>query len=354
MLRRTVAAALCIVLGLSLISGWVGPSLQAQAQKDTLVIYTYSSFVSDGAADLIAKVFKGQTGADVQFVATDDSRTMLAKLIANRDASGQTPADAFIGVEVNDLGTANDHDVFAPLTAADIPNLANIPKEIQFDPDGKLIPYEHGFITLIYDSQKLGANQIPQTFAQLLDPKFRKQFILEDPRTSSPGLSFLLWTIAQFGDPGYLDYWKQLMPNILTITQSWDAAFDLFSKGEAPLMVSFSTDHAYDLIVNQSNRIQVLLLGDEGYRTIFGMGLVKGAKHPDLGKQFLNLVLSPEVQSQLPETEWMIPANMNATARVLWWQNLVVPSKPVLLPAEQVSPKLKRWVDQWMKTALGG
>ena len=149
MLRRTLAAALCLVLGLALIVGSTGPAVSAQAQKDALVVYTYSSFVSDGAADVIAKVFKGQTGTDVQFVATDDSRTMLAKLIANRDASGQAPADAFIGAEVNDLGTANDHDVFAPLTAADIPNLANVPKEIQFDPDGKLIPYEHGFITQI-------------------------------------------------------------------------------------------------------------------------------------------------------------------------------------------------------------
>lgn len=354
MLRRTSVIALCLALGFSLIVGFTGPSASAQGQTGTLVVYTYSSFASYGAADAVSRAFKAQTGADVQFVATGDSRAMLAKLIAERDAVGGTPpADVFIGVEVNDLGTANDHDVFVPLTSSDVPHLANVPKEIQFDPSGRLIPYEHGFITLIYDSQKLSARQVPRTFSDLLDPKFRKQFIVQDPRTSSPGLSFLLWTIAQFGDPGYLDYWKQLLPNILTITQSWDAAFDLFSKGEAPLMVSFSTDHAYDVIVNQSDRFQVLTLGDEGYRTIFGMGLVKGAKHPELAKTFLNMVLSPEVQSQLPETEWMIPANLNATARVLWWQNLVIPAKPVLLPTEEVSPNLKRWVDQWTKTVLG-
>jgi thiamine transport system substrate-binding protein len=353
MLRHTLAAALCLVLGLSLVGGWAGPSVQAQAQKDTLVVYTYSSFASYGAADAVAKVFKAQTSQEIQFVATDDSRAMLAKLITERDATGQPPADVFVGVEINDLSTANAHDVFVPLTANDVPNLANVPKEIQFDPSGKLIPYEHGFITLIYDSTKLGADQVPQTFNGLIDPKFAKKLIVEDPRTSSPGLSFLLWTISQFGDPGYLNYWKQLMPNILTIPPSWDAAFDLFSKGEAPLMVSFSTDHAYDVIVNQSNRVQVLTLNGEGYRTIFGMGLVKGAKHADLAKTFLNIMLSPEVQSQLPEMEWMIPANINATARVLWWQNLTVPSKPVLLPFDQVSSNLSRWINQWVQTVLG-
>ena len=355
MLQRTLAATLALALGLSLLGGWVGPAAPAQAQKtqDTLVVYTYSSFVSYGAAQAVAQAFKAQTGAQVRFVATGDSRIMLAKLITERDVTGRPPADVFIGVEVNDLGTAEKHDVFVPLSVKDVPNLADVPPEIQFDPAGKLIPYEHGFITLVYDSQKLSVAQAPHTFKELLDPKFRKQLILEDPRTSSPGLSFLLWTIAQFGDPGYLDYWQKLRPNILTITQSWDAAFDLFSQGEAPLMVSFSTDHAYDVIANKSDRIRVLTLDGEGYRTIFGMGLVKGAAHPQLAKQFLNIVLSPPVQSQLPETEWMFPANLNATARVIWWQNAVVPSKPVELPAEQVSANLKRWIAQWVTTVLG-
>ncbi|OGF54927.1 MAG: hypothetical protein A2Z21_08300, partial [Candidatus Fraserbacteria bacterium RBG_16_55_9] len=274
--------------------------------------------------------------------------------IAERDATGQAPADVFIGVEINDVGTAERHDVFSPLTVVAVPNLAGVPEEIQLDRSGKLIPYEHGFITLVYDSQKMPADQVPRTFSDLLSPQYRKQLIVEDPRTSSPGLSFLLWTIAKFGDPGYLDFWRQLLPNILTITPSWDSAFDLFSKGEAPMMVSFSADHAYDVIVNQSNRIQVLTLDGEGYRTIYGMGMVKGAKHPDLAKSLLNIVLSPGVQSQLTETEWMIPANVNASARVIWWQNLVSPSKPVLLPTEQVSENLERWVNQWVNAILGG
>jgi thiamine transport system substrate-binding protein len=345
--RILMAAALscCLLLGVGAASG-------QQPSSRPLTVYTYSSFVSFGAADVVAQAFQEQTGAQIQFVATGDSRTMLAKLIAEREATGQAPADVFIGVEVNDLAIAQRNDLFLPLTLDDVPELADVPLEIRFDPEQRLIPYEHGFITLVYDSQRLREDQIPRTFEDLLDPKFRQQLIVEDPRTSSPGLSFLLWTIHRFGDPGYLDFWRGLLPNILTITPSWDAAFDLFLRGEAPLVVSFSTDHAYDVIVNRSERIQVLTPQGEAYRTIFGMGVVKGSKQPELAKRFLTLMLSPEVQSQLAETEWMIPANVNAKARVIWWQNLVLPSTPVLLPVDVVSSNLDRWIDQWVRGIL--
>ncbi|MBI1729269.1 thiamine ABC transporter substrate-binding protein [Candidatus Acetothermia bacterium] len=331
---------------------WMGSAVSLSQQGSTLTVYTYSSFVSYGMADVVAQAFKSATGADIRFVATSDSRAMLSRLITERDARGEAPADVFVGVEVNDLKTARAHDVFESLSTDDVPNLANIPQEIQFDSESKLIPYEHGFITLIYNSTTLKPEDAPKTFQELLDPKYKKSIIMIDPRTSSVGLSFLLWTISKFGESGYLDYWKQLKPNLLTITDSWDSAFDLFSKGEAPIMVSFSTDHAYDLIVNGSDQIQVLALEGQGYRTIFGAGIVKGTKQEALAKQLLNILLSPQVQSQIAETEWMIPANPNAQARLLWFQNVVFPGSPESLAAEDVSQNVDHWIDQWVNTVL--
>ena len=348
MTRRWTALALVLGLAGLLIGQATASSTQ---QEQPLTVYTYDSFVSFGAADVISETFQEQTGRNVRFVATADSRTMLSKLISERDA-GRTSADAFVGVEVNDLGTAREHNVFQQLSTDDVPNLQHVPDELLFDPANRLIPYEHGFITLVYDSSQIDPADVPRTFDELLAERYRDSIVLEDPRTSSPGLSFLLWTIAHEGEDGYIDYWQRLMPNVLTITQGWSEAFGLFTDGEAPMMVSFSTDHAFDVIVNDSDKLRVLTLDDQAYRTIFGMGVVRGTDQPELARQFLNVVLSADVQSQLSETEWMIPASDDARVRNVWWRNVVVPEDPVRLPSDRVSENLNDWVDRWVREAL--
>lgn len=324
----------------------------AQTNTPTIVAYTYSSFASYGAADVVRKAFNKATGATVQFVATGDSRAMLSKLIAERAASGSAPADAFIGVEVNDSGTAHSNHIFERLTPSQIPNLAHVPQALRFDPSDRLIPYEYGFITLVYDTRHMKPSDAPSSFSELLSPKYRKSLIMEDPRTSSPGLSFLLWTIHRYGTSGYLSYWQKLMPNILTVTASWDTAFNLFSQGEAPMMVSFTTDRAYDVIATQSDNVRVRLLNGQAYDTIFGMGVVKGTKHPKLARELLNVILSPSVQAHLPETEWMFPANKLAKEPPLFKRYAVVPPSPVLIPISRVEPNLSEWINEWVDSAL--
>jgi len=247
---------------------------------------------------------------------------------------------------------ANGHDLFVPLTQNDVPNLASVPNRLMFDPTGGLIPYEHGYITLVYDTRYLKPADAPSSFGELLDAKYRKSLIVEDPRTSSPGLSFLLWTIARFGDSGFISYWRQLMPNILTVTSSWDTAFNLLSQGEAPLMVSFSTDRAYDVIANQSDTLRVQLLDGQGYATIFGMGVVKGTTHPELARELLNVILSPEVQSLLPETEWMMPVNASASEPDAFHSYAVVPPHPASIPVSKVEANLSRWINEWTNSVL--
>lgn len=325
-------------------------AVSAQQTKSQIIVYTYSSFASYGAADVVSKAFERATGATVQFVATGDSRAMLSKLIAERAASGEAQADAFVGVEIND--TANVNGLFVPLTESDVPNLNSVPKRLRFDPTGSLIPYEHGYITLVYDTRYLKPSDAPASFQDLLAPKYRKSLIVEDPRTSSPGLSFLLWTVSHFGDSGFVAFWQKLMPNILTITSSWDNAFNLLSQGEAPLMVSFSTDRAYDVIANQSDTLRVQLLDGEGYETVFGMGVVKGTKHPKLARELLNVILSPEVQAQLPETEWMIPANGSAKLPGEFKRYAVIPPDPVSIPVTTIASSLSGWIAEWTNNVL--
>jgi len=349
-IRRVLFAALALaVLGLFGLA--VG---RGQAQVPKLVVYTYDSFVAWGPARFIEEEFERthDYGVDVVFVATADSRAMLARLIEELAAGGPT-ADVFIGVEAADLAKVWEHELFIPLTPEEVPNLAVVPEELLVDPTRSAIPYEHGYITFVYDSERLPTEEVPRTFEELLSSKYRKMLILEDPRTSSPGLSFLLWTIHRFGEPGYLDYWRELLPNVLTITVGWSEAYDLFLAGEAPIVLSFSTDTAYSVIEHGSLRYRIMLLDNQGYRNIYLMGVVRRTAQEELAKELVNFVLSPAVQERIPTTEWMFPANPEALLPVLWYQHAVVPPQSVMISPEEVGENLERWLREWARVVVG-
>ncbi len=320
---------------------------------EKLVVYTYSSFASWGAAPYIEEAFEQDRQVDVEFVATGDARMMLAKLIAEQEA-GKPGADVFIGVEAGDLSTALDHDVFFPLTKGDIPNLASVRQDLLIDATNSLIPYEHSYIALVYDSEALAVEDLPRTFEALLEPTYENMIILEDPRTSSVGLAFLLWTILEHGDPEYLEYWRKLLPNVLTVTSGWSEAYDLFLAGEAPIVVSFSTDTAYSVIEEGSARYKILLPNSQAYRSVYFMGIVNGTQQLELTKELLNFVLSPQVQERIPTTEWMFPANRETLLPVLFYQNAVFPPDPVMVAPEEVGKHLDRWLREWARIVVGG
>ncbi|MGB9757989.1 MAG: thiamine ABC transporter substrate-binding protein [Candidatus Bipolaricaulaceae bacterium] len=317
-----------------------------------LVVYTYDSFVSWGPAQAIKERFEAMfPDVRLTWVAVGDSSEMLARLIAELRL-GTTQADVFLGLADVELPRALANEVFLPYDPAKIPNLADVPPELLFDPTGHVLPYDHGYVTFVYDSESLPLELVPKSLDDLLRSELRGKIIITDPRTSSPGLSFLLWTIAHYGE-GWLDYWRRLIPNLLTITKGWSEAYDLFLAGEAPIVLSYSTDTAYSYIEHGSLRYRVITPDGEAYRQVEGMGIVRTTKEPELAHAFLNLVLSPEIQELIPTTQWMFPVNARAKLPA-GYEYAVIPEKPVSLDPELVGAKLEEWLDLWQKLLIGG
>ncbi len=339
MRKLSILAILAFAL---LLGGQV--SSQSQAEGGKLVVYVYDSFVEYGPASFIKQEFEKRFGVTVEFVATGPSRELLARLLTEREAGG-TPADVFMG-ELNDIPKAKQFDIFEPLSEADVPNLSTVPLQLRLDPDNTLIPYEHGFITLVYDSEKLSAPELPRTFPELLASKYRDRLLVQDPRTSSVGHAFLFWTIYNFGED-FTSYWRNLLPNILAIFPGWSASYRAFQNGEAPLVVSFSTDACFN------SRYKPLLLEGQGYRTVFGAAVVKGTDNPRLAREFINLLLSTEVQEKLPDTEIMFPANSQATLPEEWKTCALVPASPAALPLADVAENDDRWLQAWAEVIAG-
>lgn len=321
--------------------------VRAEENGSQLVVYTYDSFVSYGMGPALEEEFEDKYDLDLQFVATGDSRQMLSRL-KRELRNDEAKADVFVGIERNDTPLATEEDIFLPLTEEDIPALSSVPSRLLFDPELRLVPYEYGYITLVYNEDMMEASEVPTTFEELTEPRYKDSLILEDPRTSSPGYSFLLWTIDEYGED-YLDYWKRLLPSVLTISGGWSEAYETFLNGEAPLVVSFSTDTAYSVITEGSANQKVLLLNNEGYSNIYAAGIVKDSDKKELGKKFLDLLLSPEVQEKIPTTEWMFPANRNARLPIKFYQYAVRPPATAEVPLSEIDQNGDRWLREWSK-----
>jgi thiamine transport system substrate-binding protein len=265
---------------------------------NALIVYAYDSFVSEwGPGPLAVKGFKEKTGIEATLVPKGDAGQILASAIQEKK---RPQADVLVGLDRNLLPLAKEAGVLSPYAAE---GLSRVPERLRF-PGGLLTPFDYGVFAIIWDSES--GIEPPKSLSDLTEGAYAKKLILMDPRTSSPGLGFLAWTVQSFGE-GWKDYWKSLRPSILTVASGWDSGYGLFLKGEAPLVLSYTTSPAYHLYAENTRRY-VALSFDQGHPVqIEGAGLVKGGRNASNGKKFLDYLVSDEFQSSVATTNWMFP-----------------------------------------------
>jgi len=346
--RWLVLAAVLLAFAGAALAG--GPAAQAAEQR--LVVYTYDSFAA-GPAQAIKEGFEAlYPDVEVVFLAPGSAGETLARIIAELHAGG-SDADVFIGISDTQLPRAIDQGVFMKLDRSLLPNLAKVPAHLDFDETGHVVPFDHGYVTIIYDSRVLSEDELPRTLEDLTDPRFRGRLIAIDPRTSSVGHAFLMWTIAEYGDPGYLEFWERLAPNLLTVTGGWSAAYSQYEAGEAPMMVSYSTDTAAGVYYAGSAHSRILTPRGQAYQQIEAVGIVSGTGVPELAHRFVDYVLSEEVQSLIPTTNWMFPVNAETPLPDFFAEYAVVPENPVRLDARLIEENEQRWLREWARLITG-
>ncbi|OHD24971.1 MAG: hypothetical protein A2064_07575 [Spirochaetes bacterium GWB1_66_5] len=305
-----------------------------------LVIYAYDSFVSEwGPAGKVIPRFEAASGLKVTVISAGDAGQVLARAILEK---ADPQADLIVGIDNNLLARALEEKILEPYRS---PNLGLVPRELRFDPSQAVTPMDYGYFAVVYDSQKL--SDPPASLEDLASPRFRGKLILQDPRTSSPGLGFLLWTIAVYGEQ-WPRYWQRLRPSILTVTDGWDAAYGMFTAGEAPLVLSYTTSPAYHLEYEQSERYRAALFPEGHYLQVEGVGLLKGAKHPGPARAFIDFLLTESFQGELALTNWMYPVNP-AVRLPDSFRLAPKPAKSLSLPAARIRDDLEQWLSQWAR-----
>jgi thiamine transport system substrate-binding protein len=308
------------------------------AEPAKVVIYAYDSFVSEwGPGPVVAEAFEAEYDIPVELVSAGDGAQVLQKAVLEK---GNPRADVLVGIDNNLLSTAIRQDVLEPYRS---PESGKIDPDLIFDKEFYVTPYDYGYFSIIYDTEKI--DEPPRTIQELTDPRFKDQLILMDPRTSTPGLGFLMWSVYRFGDD-FTCYWENLESSILTITEGWDSGYGLFTSGEAPLVLSYTTSPAYHVEYEESTRYQAALFEDGHYMQIEGMGVVKGAPHPDAARKFIDFALSDTFQSVIPLTNWMYPV-VPGTELPASFEYAPEPEKSFYFPSAEVLENRESWLDEW-------
>ncbi len=319
-------------------------SIAAAAASDVkeLVIYTYESFTAEwGPGPKVEKSFEAKCGCDLKFVSVADGVAILNRL---RLEGGRAEADIVLGLDTNLTYEAQETGLFAP-HGIDTATLS-VPGGYT---DLVFVPFDYAHFAVIYDSEKLKAP--PTSLRELVEGDPDQKIIIQDPRTSTPGLGLLLWMKAVYGDKA-AGAWKQLSPRILTVTPGWSEAYGLFTKGEAEMVLSYTTSPAYHAIVEGSDRYRAAAFSEGHYLQVEVAAQTKKGSANPLAKQFLEFMISPAFQDIIPENNWMLPAGKLSVPLNAAFDNLVRPEKTLLINAAEVAANRAAWTDEW-QASLG-
>ena len=320
---------------------------QKQPAENELVVYTYDSMVSEyGLGPKIVPKFEEQCDCNVIMVAKGDAGQVLTALELEKN---NPRADVVIGIDNSLSSKAISKGLLEKFTPKNI-NL--VPESLRFDSEGFLTPYDYGFIAFVYDSEKV---DVPlEGFNDILSPKLKGKIAIQNPRTSSPGLALLLWTVAVYGDPGYKEFWKEFRPNVLTVTQGWDESAGLFRAGEVPIYLSYATSPPYYAEFEGIGHFLAAGFREGHYIQIEGMGVVKGAKHRKLAEQFIEFSLDEKFQEEVPFTQFMFPVNEGVELPEAFRKYALRPETQLELDPALVQEKEEEWVSEWEKIMSSG
>jgi thiamine transport system substrate-binding protein len=304
----------------------------AFAEPQVLTVYTYDSLVADwGPGPAIEAAFEAECDCDLQFVAAGDGAALLSRVMLE---GARTKADVVLGLDSNLIVRARETGLFAPHGVTGdlaLPVAWN-------DPD--FLPFDWGWFAFVGQAGK----EMPASFRELADSDMT--IIIQDPRSSTPGLGLILWVRTAYGD-GAAELWAELADNIVTVTPGWSEAYGLFLEGEADLVLSYTTSPAYHLIAENDASKVALPFAEGHYLQVEVAAKVAGTDVPDLADRFMAFTLSDAFQSVIPETNWMYPAVAPEGGLPQGFETLITPARTLFLSAEEAAVLRDVAVEEW-------
>ncbi|MEP4196163.1 MAG: thiamine ABC transporter substrate binding subunit [Aliishimia sp.] len=308
----------------------------AFAETPVLTVYTYDSFVTDwGPGPAVETAFEAICDCDLQFEAAGDGAALLAKL---RLEGARSDADVVLGLDTNLIATAMETGLF---TAHDVDAKFDLP--IAWN-DDTFVPYDWGHFAFVMkkdaatptDFKALGASDL--------------KIVIQDPRSSTPGLGLLMWVKTAYGDEAPA-VWEALSDNVLTVTKGWSEAYGLFLDGEADAVLSYTTSPSYHRIAEEDDTKTFATFSEGHYMQVEVAAKLAASDQPELAHQFLQFMVTDAFQSVIPTTNWMFPAVLPEGGLPDGFAPAVSPEKSLLLSPADAASLRDAALDEW-RTAL--
>ena len=325
-----------------------------EQEPNNLIIMTHDSFaISEG----FITAFEEENNIDVIFLPSGDAGSILNRAVLSKKAP---IADILYGIDNTYLSRAIDENLFE---VYDSPLLAKVPESFKLDSQNRALPIDFGDVCINYEKRFFHENglRLPTSLSDLVDPKYANLLVVENPATSSPGLAFLLATIAEFGEEGYLEFWNDLKQNDLVIVNDWETAYYTnFSgsagKGAQPMVVSYGTSPAAEVIFSEQMLIEsptASLVGKNMcFRQIEFAGILNGTKNRALAQKFIDLMLSAEFQGDIPLNMFVFPVNSDVKIPQEFLDHIQIPDVPAFIGAEKIAEMRETWIESWRELML--
>ena len=340
-----------LVLTLALVLGVSGCGAEGAAPTD-VVLVTHDSFVM---SDDVRGEFEESSRLKLRILQSGDAGELLSKALLT---AGNPQGDVLFGVDNNLLSRALDGDLFEPYES---PRLEEVDEAYVLDPEHRVTPVDHGEVCLNYDRSWFSEREIepPRSLDHLTDPRLDGLLVVENPATSTPGLAFLLATVAGYGEPGWQDFWRRLRANRVLVVDGWEEAYNVrFSgaagKGDRPIVVSYASSPPAEVLFATPRPMEAptAVVEDSCFRQIEFAGVLRGARNEEGARQLVDFLLETRFQEDIPLSMFVFPVNSGAELPSEFEKFAVVPENPLELSPDEIGANRDRWVKEWTSIVL--
>ncbi len=304
-------------------------------ESNQLTIYTYDSF--SWIQKSLVPYFEKSHNCKIKVVLFDSTSGILTRLKLEKD---NPQADIAIGITPTMLAQSKKDNLFDKYKSPKLENIKDV--SLIFDKDHFTTPYDYGALAVLYNTDKI--KKAPTNFNDFF--RHKKSLLIQDPRTSSTGTDFLLWTIALHRN-NWKEFWLSFKGSVLTSTTGWSESFAKFESGEAPMMISYATDNAYSIHNYGSSTYNLVIPGGKAFLQIEGVSIVKGSSQAFLAKKFIDFMLSDMFQKEIPLNQWMFPVTDTELPEV--FSHALHPKQTVSIPLTEIEDNLNQWLIDWEK-----
>ena len=309
-------------------------------RAEKLTVYTYDSFVSEwGPGPIVEKIFKDKYDIDLQFIAVDSAATLLNKIILEGE---NTKADLVLGLDMNLFNAAEKSQLFVSHNLKNINNKLTLPLNWESD---IFVPYNYGYFAFVYNNKTL--KNPPLSMEDLIN-KTDARIVIQDPRTSTPGLGLLTWMKALYGDSAQ-NKWSQLNKKIISVTKGWtDAYYNFFMAGEADIVLSYSTSPAAHIMFEENYDISASTFKEGNYISVEFAGILNSSKNKQMANKFLDFMISDDFQKVIPGTNIMYPVTDVEMPEA--FNKLEIP-KFLQLDPKDINDNKDTWINEWLNAS---